>query len=90
VYQTIDTGKGSLENIIQFPPEGAFAVDSSLRWDGAGRTSFEFLSAKITLPQDKVIKLPPFGKGWFVSLFCDNELRLTRDIRGDLSVFMRR
>ena len=88
IYQVIDTSIGSLQNIIQFPPEGAFIVDSSIDWVGEGRTEFKFNGATINLPDDKSINLPPFGKGWFKSVFVskDGKYRLSRDLRNDYLV----
>lgn len=85
VYQVIDTSAGSLQNIIEFPPEGAFIVDSSLDWVGEGRTEFKFNGATISLPDGKSIKLPPFGQGWFKSVYVskDGKYRLSRDVRND-------
>ena len=33
--------------------------------------------------------LPPFGRGWFDVLYMDELVRVTRDSRGDTSVFLR-
>eukprot|EP00798_Chlamydomonas_sp_ICE-L_P026148 gene26148-11872_t len=73
-------------DVITFPPEGAFIVDSSISVEGEQRTSFQFTSATIKLPNDKDIKLPPFGKGWFDTVYSSGSLRIARDIRGDLLI----
>lgn len=65
-------------------------MDSDLVWSGDGRTDFKFKSAALKLPKGKSFDLPPFGKGWFNSLYVDSKYRLTRDVRGDLTVFQRR
>jgi hypothetical protein len=52
--------------VITFPPEGAFIVDSSIAAAGPQRTDFQFTSATLQLPKGRSLKLPPFGKGWCV------------------------
>lgn len=54
----------SLQNVITFPPEGAFIVNSSIEVVGPQRTSFQFTSATVQLPKDRKLQLPPFGAGW--------------------------
>lgn len=80
IYQVIDTGGSSsgssssssdssssyLQNVITFPPDGAFIVDSSLEVAGRQRVDFRFTAAKLKLPNNKALGLPPFGKGWWV------------------------
>jgi hypothetical protein len=61
--QVIDVAAGSLQNVITFPPEGAFIVDSSLEVEGRQRMRFAFRSSKLKLPS-RDVSLPPFGKGW--------------------------
>jgi hypothetical protein len=54
---------GSLNNVITFPPDGAFIVDSSLEVGGDQRLYFKFTAAQLKLP-NRTILLPPFGQGW--------------------------
>jgi PAP_fibrillin len=91
VFQVIDTAAGTLQNVIEFPPEGAFIVNSSLEWEGNGsaRTNFKFNGAVINLPDDRQLNLPPVGKGWFESVYCDGKYRLARDVRGDYLVVVK-
>ena len=86
VFQVTDTRAGRLQNVILFPPDGSFVVDSSLTVESKIRCSFKFTSATLTLPNDKKIGLPPFGQGWFESVFNDNEIRIAKDSRGDLLI----
>ncbi|KXZ51695.1 hypothetical protein GPECTOR_11g145 [Gonium pectorale] len=58
------SSEGFLQNVITFPPEGAFIVDSSLAVAGGQRMDFSFTAAKLKLPGGKALGLPPFGKGW--------------------------
>ncbi|EFJ52574.1 hypothetical protein VOLCADRAFT_86811 [Volvox carteri f. nagariensis] len=95
VYQVIDTGKSSssqgsyLQNVITFPPEGAFIVDSSLMVAGRQRVEFSFTAAKLKLPGGRALGLPPFGKGWFDNLYLDSDLRVSYDSRGDTLITRR-
>lgn len=89
VFQVIDTAAGTLQNVIEFPPDGAFIVNSSLDWEGNGRSNFKFNGATIKLPNDRQLNLPPVGKGWFESVYCDGKYRLARDVRGDYLVVVK-
>ncbi len=62
--QIIDVDAGTLQNVITFPPEGAFVVNSDIQVEGDQRVAFKFNSAELRLPNDKSFKLPPFGQGW--------------------------
>lgn len=64
--QVIDVDAGTLQNVIEFPPEGAFVVDSSIEVVGPQRTEFQFTQATLQLPNNGKLSLPPFGKGWCV------------------------
>jgi hypothetical protein len=61
--QVIDTQQQYLQNVITFPPDGAFIVNSSISIDGPQRTQFKFTSATLKLPS-RSINVPPFGQGW--------------------------
>ena len=63
VPQVIDVAAGSLNNVITFPPDGAFIVDSTLDVGSDQRLNFKFTAAKLKLP-NRTISLPPFGQGW--------------------------
>lgn len=63
--QIIDTEEKFLQNVITFPPKGAFIVDSSIELAGEQRVNFQFTDAELQLP-DRTVKVPPFGKGWCV------------------------
>ena len=69
--QVIDLENRSLQNVIEFPPEGAFIVQSD-----------------IGVESDK-INVPPRGKGWFDTVYMDDEIRVATDIRGDTLVVAR-
>lgn len=62
--QVIDVEGGCLQNVITFPPEGAFIVNSSISIAGPQRTEFQFNAATLKLPGGRALPLPPFGKGW--------------------------
>ena len=61
--QVIDTDAQTLQNVITFPPDGAFVVQSKIETPGDQRVQFEFVGASLKLP-NRDIKLPPYGKGW--------------------------
>ena len=59
----IDVNQGLLQNVITFPPEGAFVVDSNIAIAGPQRVDFQFSGAKLKLPS-RDFGVPPVGKGW--------------------------
>lgn len=61
--QVIDTEEGYLQNVITFPPAGAFIVDSSIAVAGAQRVDFKFRKATLKV-NGRNFTLPPFGEGW--------------------------
>ncbi|WIA17046.1 hypothetical protein OEZ85_013954 [Tetradesmus obliquus] len=82
VYQVIDVDAKRLQNVITFPPSGAFIVDSSIAVEGPQRVSFKFNAAKLkTASRDWGV--PPFGQGWFDTVYVDGKIRIAQDIRGD-------
>lgn len=87
VYQTISEKK--LCNIITFPPDGAFIVDSDISIAGDQRVDFKFNAAKLNLPNGKSIPFPPFGKGWFDNIYVDETYRVAKDSRNDILVTIR-
>ncbi|CAL8472039.1 g11581 [Coccomyxa elongata] len=88
VFQVIDVESESLNNVITFPPDGAFVVDSSLDVAGDQRTTFKFRGAQLKLSK-RSISLPPFGQGWFDTIYLGRTLRVAKDIRGDTLVVER-
>lgn len=87
--QVIDVEAGTLQNVITFPPEGAFVVDSSIADAGPQRTEFAFTGATLQLPRGRRLSLPPFGRGWFDTVYADADIRVARDSRGDTLVVAR-
>lgn len=88
VYQVIDVRGRKLQNVITFPPQGMFVVDSSIEVSHSKRVDFKFTGATLKTP-DRVFKLPPFGKGWFENVYVDLTYRVAVDIRGDVLVCKR-
>lgn len=64
--QVIDVGSQRLQNVITFPPSGAFIVDSSIQVEGPQRVGFKFTAAKLKTAS-KDWGVPPFGQGWCVA-----------------------
>ncbi|GAB4818600.1 hypothetical protein N2152v2_005646 [Parachlorella kessleri] len=83
--EIIDRQEGYLQNVITFPPKSALLVDSSIVPEGDRRVNFKFTGAQLQL-KEQTIKLPPVGKGWFVNVYCDDKIRVSKDIRGDVLV----
>ncbi|XP_020579219.1 probable plastid-lipid-associated protein 11 [Phalaenopsis equestris] len=85
VLQVIDVEKGLLNNVITFPPSGVFFVRSEIEVEPPQRVNFRFTSAVLRGSKWE-IPLPPFGQGWFESIYMDEEIRVAKDIRGDYLV----
>ena len=96
-YQVIDVQAGTLSNVILFDDDrAAFVVRARCARDSRVRTSFKFTSAEMHVPgRDAPFILPPFGSGWFDSLYLSDpgsgspQLRVARDSRGDTLVVER-
>ena len=95
-YQVIDVEAGTLCNVILFGVSGAaFVVRARCQPENRVRTRFEFVSAELHVPgRDAPFRIPPFGAGWFDSLYVDApgstpSLRVARDSRGDTLVVER-
>lgn len=84
----IDTQNGTLQNVITFPPDGAFVVDSTLDVKGPQRTDFKFTEARLQ-QKKKTTGLPPFGQGYFNSVYVDKDYRVVKDSRGDVLLVRR-
>lgn len=87
-FQVIDVKEELLQNVITFPPDGAFIVNSSARVAGAQRVEFQFTDCKLQLPS-RDVKLPPVGKGWFDTVYVDSSMRIAKDSRGDTLIVSR-
>lgn len=85
VLQVIDVSKRTLNNVITFPPHGVFFVRSSIEVASPQRVNFRFTSA-VLRGKNWEIPLPPFGQGWFDTVYLDDDLRVVKDIRGDFLV----
>ncbi|XP_062175629.1 probable plastid-lipid-associated protein 11, chloroplastic isoform X2 [Alnus glutinosa] len=85
VLQVIDIEKLTLNNVITFPPDGVFFVRSGIEVASPQRVNFRFTSA-VLRGKNWEIPLPPFGQGWFESIYLDDDIRVAKDIRGDYLV----
>ena len=96
-YQIIDVERASLRNVVEWGRKRAFVVDSEISLDEAdaeggweqGRVNFVFTAAGLKLRSGPTVPVPPFGKGWFDTVFLDDELRISKDVRGDTLVVRR-
>lgn len=85
IYQTIDDPM--LENMIPFQRGGYLGVKGALSAEADGvRTNFEFTEATLDLGRWGSFKIPPVGKGWFDTLYLDNELRVDTNSRNDILI----
>lgn len=86
ISQTID---GSvLQNLIPFRRGGSFGVKGKLSIpdpDGI-RTEFEFESATLDLGKWGSFTLPPVGKGWFDTVYLDDDFRVDKNSRDDILI----
>jgi len=87
VFQLIDTGAGTLSNVIGFEG-GAFEVDSTCEPGTGIRVDFSFNAARVRFG-DFALPLPPVGRGWFDCVYIDDELRIVRDSRSDALIAVR-
>ncbi|KAK3144053.1 hypothetical protein QOZ80_4AG0308220 [Eleusine coracana subsp. coracana] len=88
VLQVIDVSGGALNNVITFPPSGAFVVDGDIEIQPPQRVKFRFTRAKLR-GSNWEVPFPPFGKGWFDTVYLDDDFRVAKDIRGDYLVVER-
>ncbi|CAE7480096.1 PAP11 [Symbiodinium pilosum] len=100
VYQKLDSGAGTLGNSIVFTDGKRFDVkgtvssgappeDATATYPPGLRSDFRFVGASLTVSPGLILPLPPFGAGWFVSVYLDDNLRVNRDSRGDLAIYLR-
>ncbi|KAL3516920.1 hypothetical protein ACH5RR_023822 [Cinchona calisaya] len=88
VLQVIDVQNRSLNNVITFPPHGVFFVRSTIEVASSQRVNFKFTSA-VLCGKGWELPLPPFGQGWFETVYLDDEIRVVKDIRDDYLVVER-
>ena len=93
VEQTIDVANGRLENVVLFDNDSRLFVGSSIEPDAADasgvRFNFAFSSCSLRW-RGYDIPLPPVGRGWGDLLYLDDDLRVQRDVRGDLLIATKR
>jgi len=85
VLQVIDVPGGALNNVITFPPSGAFVVNGVIEVQPPQRVNFRFTRAALR-GNNWEVPFPPFGKGWFDTVYLDDDIRVAKDIRGDYLV----
>jgi hypothetical protein len=75
-----------LENCIPFKRGGYLGVKGSLTTAGGPRTNFEFTEATLDLGSFGSFKIPPVGKGWFDTVYLDEDLRVDTNSRDDILI----
>lgn len=88
VTQTIDEND-ILENCIEFQRGGYLGVAGALSTDGGVRTDFEFTEATLDLGKFGSFKIPPVGKGWFDTIYLDQDIRVDTNSRNDILICQR-
>ena len=90
VLQVIDLANDRLQNCIEFPPEGAFLVDSFIQFDEEDqKCSFQFSGAALKTDK-RTIKLPPMGKSRFRWVLDLDQRVLARSDSHTLTLALRR
>ncbi|KAH0896159.1 hypothetical protein HID58_045727 [Brassica napus] len=69
--------KGTLNNVITFPPDGVFFVRSDIDISSLQRVNFKFTST-VLRGSNWEIPLPPFGQGWFENVYMDGDIRVAK------------
>lgn len=88
IFQDICLEAGRLEQLVLFE-SGCLRVGSTASAEpGSARVAFSFDSCAarwggVELP------LPPTGSGWFDTVYVDEAVRVSRDVRGDTQVVTR-
>ena len=89
-YQQIDIAAGTLVNVLEFEEggeSGELRVGSSIAPDEADGAKFDFQFDECALRYKSLtVPLPPVGKGWGELLYLDGDMRIQRDVRGDVLV----
>ena len=91
-YQTIDGDAGRLRNEVIYQrgnTEIVFTVDASIETVSEKRVRFAFTSASIRFGDSVRVPIPPVGEGWFENVYVDEDIRVSRDSRGDTLVCVR-
>ena len=86
-YQSIDMAAGTLTNVLEFEEGGELRVGSSIAADAADGSRFDFAFRGCSLRWKSLrLPLPPVGRGWGELLYLDGQMRVQRDVRGDLLI----
>lgn len=79
---------GVLQNCIPFARGGSLSVSGDLQVDNESdhRTNFVFTTATLDLGSWGCYQLPPVGKGWFDTIYLDQDLRIDENSRNDILI----
>jgi len=88
IFQDISTEQGRLEQLVLF--DGGFLRVGSTCTTSASspRVDFKFDSCAARW-KGLELPLPPYGQGWFDTVYVDGSVRISRDVRGDTQVVTR-
>lgn len=88
--QTIDMAGGTLENRVLFEEDSFLEVGSTFSPDATNPKRFNFKFTACTLKWRALeLPLPPVGEGWGEVVYLDEDMRIQRDIRGDMLIAAR-
>mgnify|MGYP003686071025 CR=1 FL=1 len=88
IFQDISLRTGRLEQLVLF--EGGFlrVGSTAAAQPGSERVDFRFDSCAARW-RGIELALPPKGDGWFETVYADERVRVSRDVRGDTQVVTR-
>lgn len=93
VFQVLDAAARTLSNVVEFGEtemSAAFVVKGTLRPESDVRCSFAFKRVELQRADGSTFGVaPPFGSGFFDTVYCDDTLRVSRDSRGDTLIVSR-
>jgi len=80
--------EGRLGNDISFARGGGLSVGGGItpNKENPLRTDFEFSEASLDLGRWGKYEVPPVGKGWFDTVYLDDELRVDLNSRNDILI----
>ncbi|KAL0425800.1 UNVERIFIED_CONTAM: putative plastid-lipid-associated protein 11, chloroplastic [Sesamum radiatum] len=89
VLQVIDVDQKTLNNVIFLPMESSLFGQRFWSLQFKESISMYVFTSAVLRGKGWEFPLPPFGQGWFESLYIDDEIRVVKDIRQDYLIVER-